>query len=185
MNSIEESKIAETSDTLQEELIIIAKEVISNLYGESAEKIFDYLLKNEHIAEERIINSIDVRSNEARKILQRLSDEAVVTPGKIRDGPDILHIWRLNKPALKTFVLNRLRKTREKLEFVLRHEVEGRIYECNTCHRRFLIEEAYTHGFQCPFDRDLLIEINNPTTMNMIEDYLKKINYLISKIERL
>lgn len=177
-------EIAEKS-AAEEDLVTIAKEVIKRTYGDIAGKLLEYLLENSYIAEEKIVNNVEIRSNEARKILQRLSDEAIVTPDKIREGSEILHIWRLNKPALKTFIVNRLKKTREKLEALLKYEVEGTIYECKTCKRRFLVDEAYASGFQCPYDKDILVEVNNPAASSNINELIKKINNILLKIERL
>ncbi|MEM0004589.1 MAG: transcription factor TFIIE [Desulfurococcaceae archaeon] len=175
---------ATEGSTLEDDLITIAKEIIRKTYGDVASKLFEYLLENEYIAEEKIVNNVEVRSNEARKILQKLSDEAIVTPDKVRDGSEILHVWRLNKLALRTFIINRLKKTREKLESLLKYENEGVIYECKTCKRRFLVDEAYANGFQCPHDNDILVEVNNPTTSSNLRDLIKRIDNIISKIER-
>lgn len=175
------------SDKSFNELIGIAKEIVKNMFGEAGEKLLDYLVSKGYIAEERIATSIDVRSNEARKILQRLSDEALVVPDRLRDEEtgEVLHIWRLNNTALKSFILNRLRKTREKLELLLKYESEGSIYICRTCNRRFYIDEAYAYGFQCPHDNDVLVEANNPTTIANLKESIRKINTLISMIERM
>ena len=178
------SKVIEKENP-EEDLVSIATEVIKKTYGEVAGKLLEYLLKNDYIAEERIVNDVEVRSNEARKILQKLSDEAIVTPDKIREGSEVLHIWRLNKHALRTFIVNRLKKTREKLEILLKYEAEGTIYECKTCKRRFLVDEAYANGFQCPYDRDILVEVNNPATSSSIRELIKKIDIVLSRIERL
>lgn len=178
----------QTGSTLEEassnDLTDIARIIIGNMYGEVGEKVFNYLVENGYIAEEKIVNTIDVRSNEARKVLQKLSDEAVVISDKIREGGEVLHIWRLNKPALKTFVLDRLKRTREKLLLVLKYEQEGYIYQCETCKRRFKIDEAYANGFICPHDNGVLVELNNPVLVEEIKAKLKRIDVLISKIER-
>ena len=67
------------------DLIDMSAMIIENMFGEPGRKIFEYLLKNGYIAEERIATTLDVRSNEARKILQKLSDEAVVIPDRVKD----------------------------------------------------------------------------------------------------
>lgn len=177
-------EVAEESSA-EEDLVDIAKEVIRRTYGDIAGKLIEYLLENGYIAEEKIVNNVEIRSNEARKILQKLSDEAIVTPDKIREGNEILHVWRLNKPALRTFIMNRLKKTREKLEALLKYEAEGTIYECKTCKRRFLVDEAYANGFQCPYDKDILVEVNNPAASSNISELIKKIDNILLKIERL
>lgn len=168
----------------EEDILEIAKYIAGRLYGKQAEMLLDYLAKNEYIAEEKISDSIDMRSNEARKILQKLSDEAIVVPDKVRAGEELLHVWRLNRYALKTFVLNRLKKTREKLELLLKREFEIMVYECKSCKRRFLLDEAYTYNFQCPYDNDILVEARNPNSENTVRNLVEKLETLISIIER-
>lgn len=186
MNSRDAGNSARTLNepSLEEDLLNIAKTIIGKLYGEHAGALLERLAENNYIAEEKIAGTLEFRSNEARKILQKLSDEAIVIPDKIRVENEVLHIWRLNKSALKTFILNRLKKTREKLEVLLKGESENVIYECNSCKRRFLLDDAYAHDFQCPHDGDVLIEVNNPTSLSIVKDIIRKLDILILKIER-
>jgi len=172
-------------DETLEDLTDIAKTIIEKLYGTQARTLFEYIVSNGYIAEEKIANTLELRSNEARRILQKLSDEAIIVPDKLRLENEVLHIWRLNKPAIKTFVLNRLKKAKEKLEVLLKAEMENVIYECSVCKRRFLLDEAYMYDFQCPHDKGILVEFDNPTSHDSIKSILKKLDALIAKIERM
>ncbi|MEM4020547.1 MAG: transcription factor TFIIE [Desulfurococcaceae archaeon] len=166
-----------------DELILISKMLVSKIYGETAERIFEYIASNEYIAEETISKEIGIKSNEGRKILQKLSEEAIVVPDKLRDGEIILHIWRLNKPALKTFVLNRLRRAKEKLEIRLKHELEDITYECGKCGRRYTFEEAYLNNFTCPYDNEILTETQREHVKKLLESAILGINLLIKKLD--
>ncbi|MEM1850853.1 MAG: transcription factor TFIIE [Desulfurococcaceae archaeon] len=176
--------LAQNEPPLEEDLLSIAKVIIGRLYGEHARALLEHLAENDYVAEEKIAGTLEFRSNEARKILQKLSDEAIVIPDKVRVENEVLHIWRLNKPALKTFVLNRLKRAREKLEVLLKGESENVIYECRSCRRRFLLDDAYAYGFQCPHDGEVLVEVNNPTSLRTIKGIIKKLDILILRIER-
>jgi transcription initiation factor TFIIE subunit alpha len=157
------------------------------MFGEPGEKVFSYLLENDYIAEERIANILDVRSNEARKILQKLSDEAIVIPSRLKEEEtgDLLHTWRLNRAALKSFILNRLRKARERLEILLKYEEQGALYICKSCSRRFFVDEAYTYSFQCPYDNDVLVEANSPAIIEKLREAIHRLDEVISIVERM
>ena len=170
--------------TIEEGLLSIAKNILKNLYGEEACMLLDYLSKNNYLAEETISDDIGIRSNEARKILQKMSDEALVIPDKLKVENNVLHIWKLNKPAIKTFVLNRFKKTKEKLEILLRRELENIIYECQVCKKRFVIDEAYTYSFQCPYDGSILLEKNDKALIEKTKTIISKIDRTISMLER-
>jgi transcription initiation factor TFIIE subunit alpha len=169
------------------DLVEMARRIIRGMFGEPGEKIFNYLLENGYIAEERIANTLDIRSNEARKMLQKLSDEAVVVPNRLKDEEtgDLLHTWKLNRAALKSFVLNRLRKTRERLEILLKYEEQGALYICKSCSRRFLVDEAYAYSFQCPYDNDVLVEANNPAIIEKLREAIRRLDKVISMVERM
>ncbi|MEM4481741.1 MAG: transcription factor TFIIE [Desulfurococcaceae archaeon] len=167
-----------------DDLLCISTTLIEKLYGKPAQAILDHLVKNEYLAEEKLLDDTNVRSNEGRKILQKMADEAIVTPDRIRVDVGVLHVWRLNRPALKTFILGRLKKAREKLEVLLNHELENVIYRCQSCGRRYTVDEAYTHGFQCPQDGDILSEASDQGVINTIRDIISKLDYLVSKIEQ-
>lgn len=167
-----------------QDLVDIVISIVEKIYGEEAREIVNYLIKNDYIIEEKIPNSVNIRSNDARKILQKLSDEVLVIPDKIREDNGTLHIWRLNKLALRTFVINRLKKTREKLIALLNHERDKSIYECTQCGRKYLVDEAYTHEFQCPLDGGILREVNDPTIEETLKSTIRKIDIFISMLER-
>lgn len=169
---------------LEDDLLDISISLIERLYGRSAQIILDHLIKNEYLAEEKILDDTNIRSNEGRKVLQKMADEAIVAPDRVRVDVGVLHVWRLNRSALRTFVLSRLKKAREKLEILLNHQVRSTIYVCQSCKRRFTADEAYTNSFQCPHDGDILSEVTDPTLVDTIKSVISKLDYIISKVER-
>lgn len=165
-------------------LLSIARDIIVKTYGEPADRIFDYLVQKGYIAEETVTRDVEVKSNEARRILQRMSEEAIVTPGKMRVGNEVHHIWRLDYNALKYVVLSRLRKARDKLEQRLKYEQEEAVYECPTCGRRYSFDDAYANEFYCRVDQTPLVEANKDELIEAIKTTITLLDKLIEILEK-
>lgn len=113
-----------------------------------------------------------------------MSEENLVVPGKLRTKDGVLHIWRLNEPGVKSALLLRLRKTREKLAARLRFEEENATYQCPRCGRRYTLEEAYASDFLCPNDGELLIEVDRDRIIEALKESIKRVDELIRRLER-
>ncbi|MEM0217969.1 MAG: transcription factor TFIIE [Desulfurococcaceae archaeon] len=161
------------------------KLVLSRVYGKEAQVLFDYILNNGYVAEETISNTTGVRSNEGRRILQKMSEEAIIVPGKLRTENGTLHIWKLNEPALKLFLLNRLRKAKENLELLLKYSQENQLYECPKCKRVFSADNAYALDLTCPHDGELLQEFNVSKYAEELKNLIWRINSAINSLERI
>ena len=167
-----------------DELLEAVKIVVSKLYGKDAEALIDHIAKNGYVAEENLASDTGIRSNEGRRILQKISEEALVVPDKLRVENAVLHVWKLNSSAVKTFLLNRLRKAREKLEILLKSVQENAIYECPKCGRKYTLEVAYAQDFTCPNDREVLVEVPTRDLTRVINDIIKKLDNAINKLEQ-
>lgn len=128
--------------------------------------------------------NMEIKSNEGRKILQKMSEESLVVPAKQRIEGAVLHTWKLNRDSLKYFVISRLRKAIEKLEARLRFEEENVIYVCPTCGRRYTFDDAYANEFTCRYDRTLLVEANKDEFIRAIKDAISVLQAFLKKVER-
>lgn len=178
--------VTKATDLSEDDLIKIAKSIIAKIYGESSNDLLTYLMKNEYVAEETLSQDTNIKSNEGRRILQYLSDEAIVVPDKIRvNGRTVLHIWRLNKPALIAFVIKKLRRAKEKLDLRLKFESKNTIYKCPQCKRIYTLEDAYVNDFYCQHDGSLLIEeVDKEKRVKVLAETIEKLDHLIKKIEQ-
>uniref|UniRef100_A0A7C2BMA2 Transcription factor E n=1 Tax=Thermosphaera aggregans TaxID=54254 RepID=A0A7C2BMA2_9CREN len=168
------------------ELLRIARDIIGKTYGEIALQLFDYMLENNgYVAEETLTKDTGIKSNEGRKVLQKMSEEAIIVPGKLKKGDATLHTWVLNKVALKSFVLNRLKKAREKLEARLSYERDNIIYECPVCGRRYSFEEAYLNDFKCVNEGADLLESNNDEIISFLQSKIKELDEKIAELSEL
>lgn len=161
------------------------KIIVGKVYGKEARVLLDYIIKNGYIAEETLLNTTGIKSNEGRRILQKMSEEALVIPDKLRIENGTLHIWKLNKPALRLFLLNRLKKTKENIEILLKYSQEGSLYECPKCKRMFTMDSAYASGLICPHDGEILQEFSMREYVEELKSLIQKINIAINKLERM
>lgn len=164
-------------------LISLTREMIAKTYGDIALQLFDYMMNNDgYVAEETLTKDTGVKSNEGRRILQKMSEEAIVVPGKLKTKDSTLHIWVLNRVAFKSFILNRLKKARERLEARLIFERENIIYECPACGRRYSFDEAYLNDFKCMNDGADLLESNNEEILSLLEAKIKQLDEKIAEL---
>lgn len=184
-NAERENYAIRSSDLSEDDLLKMAKTIIARIYGRSSNDLLSYLIKNEYVAEETLSQETGIKSNEGRRILQYLSDEAIVVPDKVRTNGSILHVWRLNKPALLAFVANKLKKAKEKLELRMKYEVENTIYECPQCKRTYTLEAAFVNDFYCQYDGSLLVEeTNKDMRIKALKEAIERVEYLVKRVEQ-
>ncbi|ADV65550.1 transcription factor TFIIE [Desulfurococcus mucosus] len=181
------SKTARAEDTLVEEdgeVLEVLEDLVRGVYGEPGLKLLRFMLEHGYVAEELLTRDTGIKSNEGRRILQKMSEENIVVPGKLRTGDGVLHIWRLNKPGLRSAVLMRLRKAREKLAARLSFEAGNIVYECPRCGKRYTLDEAYVNDFICPSDGEVLVESNKGEAVRVLQESISRIDALIRRLER-
>jgi len=161
----------------------VLAEIVGKMYGETARKVIKHIVESGGSApEETIGKDSNVKSNEARKILQKLSNEALVTCRGRRVDDKVLHFWILNWDQVESFLVNRLKKTREKLETLLKF-IEGNIiYVCPICGREFTLDQALDNEFKCPQDDEPLIEVDKQDVIKFLKEKIKEIDDELAKI---
>lgn len=161
----------------------ILLELIGKMYGETARKVIKHIIESNGSApEETIGRDAGVKSNEARKILQKLSNEALLSCRGRRVGDKVLHFWTINWDQVEGMLINRLKKTREKLELLLKYEEENIIYECPVCGRRYSLDKAIELDFTCPIDGEILIESNREEITRFLRKKIEEIDRELSKL---
>lgn len=158
-------------------------DIVEKMHGPTARKVLEYIVEsNGVVAEETLGKEIGIKSNEARKILQKLADEAILgyKTGKI--GDKTYHLWILNLDQTEGILINRLKKTREKLQIRLNYERENTFLLCSVCGRRYTLDEAFDYEFTCPYDGGQLIEFDNSGIINFLEEKIREIDEELSKL---
>jgi transcription initiation factor TFIIE subunit alpha len=167
----------------EDKLVEITILIVEKMMGEEGRRILEFMLANNGlIIEETAGKDLNTKSNIVRKILQKLSDEAVVVPVKVKDKDKVLHGWVLNREALANFIVSRLRKSKEKLSTRIRELEENTFYICPTCHRRFRYDEALINDFHCPNDNSLLMEVDKDSELAFLREKLKSLDKLLDYI---
>lgn len=158
-------------------------DLIARMYGEKAKKVLLHIIRSGGIvAEETLGKDIGMKSNEARKILQQLADEAILRYKTGRVGDKTLHLWILNIDQIEGILIARLKKTREKLLIRLNYEKNNTFLKCPLCGRRYTFDEAFENDFLCPYDGEQLIEYDNSEEIRILEEKIKEITDELSKI---
>ncbi|MEZ0394381.1 MAG: transcription factor TFIIE [Desulfurococcaceae archaeon] len=163
----------------------VVRRLINSIYGEVALKVLDYVLThNGVIIEEFISQDLGIKSNEGRRALQKMSEEALFSPVKIKDGDRILHGWALNHDALRAYFQQRAKKAISKLETLLSYVKESPIYVCPVCKRMYTVEEAYANDFLCENDGELLKEIDSGRLIKFLEEKIALLRRAVEEAQR-
>lgn len=150
--------------------------MVERMYGEAGRRIIEYLIKTGGAPEETLGREAGVKSNEARKILQRLGNDAFVYCRGRKVGDKVLHYWFINWSQLDFIIKNRLLKTRKKLVALLNYMETNVLYKCNVCGKTYDADKALDYDFKCPLDGAELIEVNREPIMEFIKKWIKSID---------
>lgn len=158
-------------------------DIIGKMYGDTARKVIEHIIESGGSApEETLGRDAGVKSNEARKILQKLANEALLTCRGKKVGDKVLHFWTLNLDQVEGILVNRLKRTREKLETLLKYEEENILYECPTCGRKYTLDNALDNDFRCPYDDTILMETNKEEIIELLKKKIKEIDDELRKL---
>lgn len=158
-------------------------ELVNKMYGEQAGKLIKHIVESGGSApEETIGKDTGVKSNEARKILQKLGNEALLTCRPRKAGDKVLHFWHINWDQVENMLINRLRKTREKLVSLLQYEESNIVYECPVCKRRFSLDQVFEYEFRCPHDNEILVETNKIEVTSFLKKKIEEVDRELSKL---
>ncbi len=154
--------------------------------GVKARRVFLHLAsQSTPVAEETIGRTLGLKSNEARKILQVLSEEAFITYKKIRTPERTIHGWSVNYEQLDSILAARLRKTLEKLRLRLEYEEKETLYICPREGIKYTLDEAIEYDYICPRCGSLLEEYDKSAAVEFLRNEIRRIEEALRKIEAL
>ncbi len=152
-------------------------DLVGKMYGDKAKKLLEIIITSpEPIGEDAIGKLIGIKTNEARRIIQKLADESIIRFKRIKRGDKGIHAWFLNEDQVEGILLTRLKKTREKLLTRLNFLKEHTIMVCPRCGRRYTFEEAMNNDFRCIDDGELLEEYDPSDEIRFLEEKIKEID---------
>ncbi|MCD6488835.1 MAG: transcription factor [Desulfurococcales archaeon] len=165
------------------ELIDQVADLIEAMYGKKARQLFEYLVsKGSVVPEEYIGKELGFKSNEARRLLQYLAEEGIISFRRVASRDKSLQGWYINIDNLEGILIARLRKALEKLKTRREYEDQTNIYFCPIDGIKFSLEEAISNDFTCPRCGSVLEEYDGSRAVRFLDKKIKEIRDALIKI---
>jgi len=155
----------------------LIQKVVTELVGEEALPIIEYLQGKKHISEFIIAEELDLEIHKTRNILYRLLEHNIVSFDRKKDKIKGWYIcyWDFlpeNLPFLaKKIKDNKLLKLNERLS----REETNRFYMCKNACARMDFERAIEFNFKCPECGEIMQEQDNKRTIEFLQERIKEL----------
>ena len=152
--------------------------------GEDAVKVVEVIKSLGETTDDEISRKTEIRLNDVRKTLYKLSDHSIISFTRSRD-PDsgwFIFKWKLQPDQVEGYLQNMKRRTLEKLETRFKYEEGHEFYSCfNPSCKRVTFEDAMEFMFRCPtcgqplkhFDKQRTIEALNKKIEELKKELVK------------
>jgi len=152
-------------------------------YGKKARLIFDYLVEQGTvIPEEYISKNLGLKSNEARRILQILAEQGIISFRRMASKDRSLQGWYIDTENIESVLITRLKRALEKLKIRLEYEKQPAIYYCPRDRLRFTMDQAMMYDFICPRCGSMLEEYDGSLAVKILEKRINEIEEMLKKI---
>jgi len=154
-------------------------ETISEVAGENAIKIIDFLKNRKNISEFIIADKTKLDMQTTRNVLYKLNGFNVASYIRKKDRKKGWYIsyWTFNRKKVKELIDKIKKEKLEKLKERLKKEEnnKGNFFICNKACARLDFEQATEFEFKCPECGNLLNQQDNTKTIENIRDKIKEI----------
>ncbi|MFH1590840.1 MAG: hypothetical protein ABIC95_02840 [archaeon] len=163
----------------------LVEEVISDVVGDDALPIVDFMKSKKNISEFMIAESLKLEVNYIRNVLYRLHTHNLITYHRKKDKIKGWYIsyWTLNLGAIKHVYKKihseRLDKMQERLEREEKHK--DAFFMCKNLCVRGDFDMATEFNFHCPECGDLLNQQDNTRTIERLREQITELETLIAK----
>lgn len=160
----------------------LTEEVITELVGDHALPIVDFLRGKTRISEFIIAEELGLEINETRHILYRLLEHNIVTFIRKKDRIKGWYIcyWDLNEhmvPQLKRKMdVSKLEKLEERLE----NELAKQFFMCPSACVRMDFDDAMESNFKCGECGSIMQQQDNTRTVEFLKDRVEELRNLIN-----
>ncbi len=154
----------------------IKKEVITELCGEEALPVVDFLIGKENVSEFIIVDALQMSINELRNILYKLEKLGLISFKRKKDKKKgwYVYYWTLQSQLIY-FLYEKMKKEKlKRLESRLEREKNNTFYTCKNHCIRLDFDQAMSFNFTCPECGELLNETNNTEIINNIKKEIDK-----------
>ncbi len=156
-----------------------------DLSGDKGIEVFKYLITHGQTEENALAKKMKFnRANAIRKYLYKLYNKNLVSYIKVRRGAKAwyTYYWKANPERLvfllKGIYSDEIKQAEKSIEL----NKTADFYVCETCNRRYSLNEALENDFKCANCGGVLQHLENS---EFIEDKQKRIKFLQKKIENL
>jgi transcription initiation factor TFIIE subunit alpha len=155
----------------------LTEEVVTELVGEHALPIVDFLRGKTRISEFIIAEELEKEINETRNILYKLLEHNIVTFIRKKDRIKGWYIcyWDLNEYMIPQLAAKISRQKLEKMEERLAKEQSGTFYMCANACSRVDFDRAMEFEFKCPECGGLMSQQDNSRTIEFLKDRIKEL----------
>jgi len=153
----------------------LTEEVVTEIVGEHALPIIDFLRGKTKISEFIIAEELDMEINETRNILYKLLEFNVVSFIRKKDRIKGWYIcyWDLNEVMIPQIQAKLNAQKLEKMEERLTKEESHIFYMCNNACSRMDFDTAMEFQFKCPECGSLMHQQDNTRTIEFLKDRIK------------
>ncbi len=153
------------------------EEVVTELVGEHALPIVEFLKGKTRISEFIIAEELEMEINETRNILYKLLEHNIVSFIRKKDRIKGWYIcyWDLNERMIPQLEQKITKQKLERMEERLAKEESGIFYLCANACLRLAFEEAVEANFSCPECGALMHQQDNTRTIEFLKDRIKEL----------
>jgi len=159
----------------------MTEEVVTELVGEHALPIVDFLRGKTKISEFIIAEELELEINETRNILYKLFEHNIVTFLRKKDRIKGWYIcyWDLNEHMVPQLQRKLNVQKLEKMKERLAKEQEGTFFLCNNACSRMDFDKAMEFQFKCPECGGLMSQQDNARTIEFLKQRIEELQKLV------
>lgn len=158
-------------------------EVVSELVGDDAIQLVDFLKENKNVSEFQISSKTKLAVDMIRNQLYRLYNHNLVSFIRKKDKEKgwYIYYWTLNKDRVKYLITDIKVKKIEKLKERLSREEQSHFFAClNNC-IRIDFEQATNFEYRCPECGEILMQEDNSEQIKGIKNQIEELKKLVDK----
>ena len=142
--------------------------------------------KKEKVDENKLAEQLEVRVNEIRKIMYKLSIRGYVSYTKQKSEEKrwwYIYFWELNEKKILEDYISKKKAELSRKEATLEREKDY-TFRCKRGCGKFKYDIALEHGFECPECGSHLIEIKRRAEVKELEGNIGKLEKELGKLEK-
>tara|TARA_Y100000031_G_C8095555_1_gene326240 strand:+ start:34 stop:615 length:582 start_codon:yes stop_codon:yes gene_type:complete len=155
----------------------LINQVVTELVGQEAMVLIDYLRGKEHISEFIIAEETELEIHKVRNILYRLLEHNLVYFHRKKDKIKGWYIcyWDFNEPVIPELFIKikeeKIRKARERLV----REENNFFFLCRNACARMDFEKAIDFNYKCPECNEIMQEQDNQRTIEFLKERINEL----------